>query len=158
MAFRRLSRSFGTLAPARERSEAVPPSSWSRSAPSTCTGSMNWLSAPTARLCASASACWNLVVNRSSLMAPPVNSTTWWKCGQMPTFSTRAPGGQGYTRNPSADATTMKFELEWRIGKYPITQEIGRGATSRVYLARDPFADRDVAIKVFFFEENVSEQ
>jgi tRNA A-37 threonylcarbamoyl transferase component Bud32 len=52
----------------------------------------------------------------------------------------------------------MKFELEWRIGKYPITQEIGRGATSRVYLGRDPFADRDVAIKVFFFEENVSEQ
>ena len=52
----------------------------------------------------------------------------------------------------------MKFELEWRIGKYPITREIGRGATSRVYLGRDPFADRDVAIKVFFFEENVSEQ
>jgi len=52
----------------------------------------------------------------------------------------------------------MKFELEWRIGKYPITQEIGRGATSRVYLGRDPFADREVAIKVFFFEESVSEQ
>jgi serine/threonine protein kinase len=52
----------------------------------------------------------------------------------------------------------MKFELEWRIGKYPIMQEIGRGATSRVYLGRDPFADREVAIKVFFFEENVSEQ
>ena len=52
----------------------------------------------------------------------------------------------------------MKFELEWRIGKYPIKQEIGRGATSRVYLGRDPFADRDVAIKVFFFEESVSEQ
>jgi len=52
----------------------------------------------------------------------------------------------------------MKFELEWRIGKYPIKQEIGRGATSRVYLGRDPFADRDVAIKVFFFEESVTEQ
>jgi serine/threonine protein kinase len=52
----------------------------------------------------------------------------------------------------------MKFELEWRIGKYPITREIGRGATSRVYLGRDPFANRDVAIKVFFFEENISEQ
>lgn len=52
----------------------------------------------------------------------------------------------------------MKFELDWRIGKYPITKEIGRGATSRVYLGRDPFANRDVAIKVFFFEENVSEQ
>jgi len=35
-----------------------------------------------------------------------------------------------------------------QIGKYPIVRELGRGATSRVYLARDPFADRDVAIKV----------
>ncbi len=35
-----------------------------------------------------------------------------------------------------------------RIGKYPIRREIGHGATSRVLLARDPFADRDVAIKV----------
>ena len=35
-----------------------------------------------------------------------------------------------------------------QIGKYPIIREIGRGATSRVYLGRDPFADREVAIKV----------
>ena len=42
----------------------------------------------------------------------------------------------------------MKFELQETIGKYPVIREIGSGATSRVYLARDPFADRDVAIKV----------
>jgi eukaryotic-like serine/threonine-protein kinase len=36
-----------------------------------------------------------------------------------------------------------------RIGKYPIVREIGQGATSRVYLARDSFARRDVAVKVF---------
>jgi eukaryotic-like serine/threonine-protein kinase len=35
-----------------------------------------------------------------------------------------------------------------RIGKFPIVRELGHGATSRVFLARDPFADRDVAIKV----------
>src|SRR5678816_4444079 len=29
---------------------------------------------------------------------------------------------------------------------------------SRVYLARDPFADRDVAIKVFLFDENINPQ
>jgi serine/threonine protein kinase len=57
-----------------------------------------------------------------------------------------------------AGASSLKFELEWRIGKYPIVREIGRGATSRVYLGRDPFADRDVAIKVFFFEDGLSEQ
>ena len=37
------------------------------------------------------------------------------------------------------------------IGKYPVVREIGSGATSRVFLARDPFAERDVAIKVFQF-------
>ena len=52
----------------------------------------------------------------------------------------------------------VKFELQEHIGKYPITREIGRGATSHVYLARDPFADRDVAIKVFVFDENMNEQ
>jgi len=53
---------------------------------------------------------------------------------------------------------SVKFELEEHIGKYPITREIGSGATSRVYLARDPFANRDVAIKVFLFDEHINEQ
>ncbi|MGH8729731.1 MAG: protein kinase domain-containing protein [Burkholderiales bacterium] len=40
-------------------------------------------------------------------------------------------------------------ETPSRIGKYPILRELGKGSTSRVYLARDPFAEREVAIKVF---------
>lgn len=35
------------------------------------------------------------------------------------------------------------------IGKYTILEELGRGATSSVYRARDSFAARDVAIKLF---------
>ena len=35
-----------------------------------------------------------------------------------------------------------------RLGKYEIDHEIGRGATSVVFLGRDPFANREVAIKV----------
>jgi tRNA A-37 threonylcarbamoyl transferase component Bud32 len=35
-----------------------------------------------------------------------------------------------------------------RVGKYPIQRELGRGASSRVYLGRDTFSNRDVAIKV----------
>jgi len=34
------------------------------------------------------------------------------------------------------------------IGKYPVLRELGRGATSRVYLAFDRFGERQVAIKV----------
>jgi eukaryotic-like serine/threonine-protein kinase len=48
----------------------------------------------------------------------------------------------------------VKFELQETIGKYPLTREIGSGATSRVYLARDPFAERDVAIKVMHFTKD----
>jgi serine/threonine protein kinase len=50
----------------------------------------------------------------------------------------------------------MKIEqpqAQQLIGKYPVIREIGRGATSRVYLARDPFAERDVAIKVLQFAQ-----
>ena len=35
-----------------------------------------------------------------------------------------------------------------RIGKYPLLRELGHGTTSRVFLGRDPFAGRKVAIKV----------
>ena len=57
--------------PARESSEAVPPSSWLSSASSRCCGSMYPLSAASAMLCASASACWNLVVSLSRRMDCP---------------------------------------------------------------------------------------
>jgi serine/threonine protein kinase len=43
--------------------------------------------------------------------------------------------------------------LPQQVGKYPVVREIGSGATSRVYLARDPFAERDVAIKVLEFQK-----
>ena len=52
----------------------------------------------------------------------------------------------------------MKFELQEHIGKYPVIREIGSGATSRVYLANDPFTEREVAIKVFMFDEKADPQ
>jgi len=42
----------------------------------------------------------------------------------------------------------MSEPIPEKVGKYPIIRQLGRGATSVVYLARDPFASRDVAIKV----------
>ena len=39
-----------------------------------------------------------------------------------------------------------------QIGKYQIVRELGRGATGKVYLAEDSFANRRVAIKVAFPE------
>lgn len=38
--------------------------------------------------------------------------------------------------------------LPQRIGKYEIRSKLGAGATSTVYLAHDPFKERDVAIKL----------
>jgi eukaryotic-like serine/threonine-protein kinase len=51
-----------------------------------------------------------------------------------------------------------KPEPQQAIGKYPVIREIGSGATSRVYLARDPFAERDVAIKVLQFAERADRE
>jgi hypothetical protein len=52
----------------------------------------------------------------------------------------------------------MRFELQEQLGKYPLIREIGSGATSSVYLARDPFTERDVAIKVFLFDKGTEAQ
>ena len=38
--------------------------------------------------------------------------------------------------------------LPERIGKYPVIKELGRGASSVVYLCNDPFYDRNVAVKL----------
>jgi len=60
---------------------------------------------------------------------------------------------------PSArNGAPGRFEPQIQLGKYPILREIGRGATSHVYLARDPFADREVAIKVFLFDQHADPQ
>jgi eukaryotic-like serine/threonine-protein kinase len=48
----------------------------------------------------------------------------------------------------------MKFELQEQLGKYPLIREIGSGATSCVYLAREPLNGREVAIKVFLFDKD----
>ena len=37
-----------------------------------------------------------------------------------------------------------------KIGKYQVARKLGEGATSEVYLCHDPFANREVAIKVVF--------
>ena len=42
----------------------------------------------------------------------------------------------------------MNNAIPTKIGKYPVSREIGHGATSRVFLGRDPFAKRDIAIKL----------
>ena len=43
-------------------------------------------------------------------------------------------------------------EIPQAIGKYPVMRRIGEGATSEVYLCRDSFNDREVAVKVVFPE------
>jgi serine/threonine protein kinase len=43
----------------------------------------------------------------------------------------------------------MTIKIPKQLGKYTIGKELGRGASGIVYLANDPFAHRDVAIKVY---------
>jgi curved DNA-binding protein CbpA len=44
--------------------------------------------------------------------------------------------------------TNQPADLPGRIGKYEIVSRVGRGAMGVVYHARDPFLERDVALKV----------
>ena len=37
-----------------------------------------------------------------------------------------------------------------QIGKYQLLRKLGEGATSEVFLCRDPFNSREVAVKVVF--------
>ena len=46
---------------------------------------------------------------------------------------------------------TERTKLE-TVGKYPVVRKLGEGATSEVYLCRDPFNNRDVAVKVAYPE------
>lgn len=52
----------------------------------------------------------------------------------------------------------MRLQPGQQLGKYPILREIGKGATSRVYLARDPLTELEVAIKVFLFDRHAEPQ
>ncbi len=49
---------------------------------------------------------------------------------------------------PTVPASGTPASLPKRIGKYEVVRVLGEGATSRVYLCRDNFAKRDVAVKV----------
>jgi eukaryotic-like serine/threonine-protein kinase len=52
----------------------------------------------------------------------------------------------------------MFTDLQERIGKYTVLREIGNGASAIVYLADDPFNQRQVAIKVANFEGRYTEE
>ena len=43
-----------------------------------------------------------------------------------------------------------------KIGKYVIINKIGKGSTGTVFLSHDPYYRRDVAIKVYNIEEDLS--
>ena len=45
-----------------------------------------------------------------------------------------------------------------RIGRFEILRELGRGAQSVVYLARDPHLEREVAIKTLHFSRPDAEK
>ena len=47
-----------------------------------------------------------------------------------------------------ASENALTHRMIQKIGKYQILKELGKGATSAVYLGLDPFANRKVAIKV----------
>jgi eukaryotic-like serine/threonine-protein kinase len=54
--------------------------------------------------------------------------------------------------NEVGTKTVPQLTATRKIGKYEVIKELGRGATSVVYKAYDPFQNREVAVKVVFPE------
>lgn len=74
-------------------------------------------------------------------------------------FGPQPPGQDGANAvNQSAIMDTRNTtDIRSKVGKYTLLGEIGRGATSRVYRGKDPFAGREVAIKIVRPEPGVDE-
>ena len=53
---------------------------------------------------------------------------------------------------PAPDSVSPQPAARERIGKFPVVRKLGEGPASEVYLCRDPFNDRDVAVKLIFPE------
>ncbi|RMG10886.1 MAG: serine/threonine protein kinase [Planctomycetota bacterium] len=51
-------------------------------------------------------------------------------------------------RSGLLDPGELRADTAWRIGRYEVRGPLGRGATSEVFLARDPLLDRLVALKL----------
>ena len=50
----------------------------------------------------------------------------------------------------------MAVETARKLGKYTLDRELGRGSTGIIYLGHDPYAQRKVAIKIYFPETAVN--
>ena len=59
---------------------------------------------------------------------------------------------------PVAASKRGARDVPERIGKYVIINEVGQGSTGRVFLSHDPYYGRDVAIKLYNFENEEDEQ
>ena len=46
----------------------------------------------------------------------------------------------------------LQMNIPEQLGKYEIKEQVGRGSMGIVYKGYDPFADRDVAVKVALSE------
>lgn len=67
--------------------------------------------------------------------------------------STRPLKDEEHAANATRDS-----KMPPRLGKYRLKKELGRGSSGMVYLGKDPFEDRDVAIKVYFADDELSPQ
>ncbi|MBI2893122.1 MAG: protein kinase [Deltaproteobacteria bacterium] len=70
--------------------------------------------------------------------------------GELRRVDPTAPADVGALLDESGPAKPSEAdETRWLAGRYKVEKVLGGGSVGRVYLARDGFYDRDVAIKVF---------
>lgn len=57
--------------------------------------------------------------------------------------------------NPPAAPPASPEPMPGKLGKYTLQRELGRGSSGTVYLGHDPFEDREVAIKVYYRDDQL---
>lgn len=70
----------------------------------------------------------------------------------MDKLGSTAPLAEG-DRVPAAPP--VQGPMPVKLGKYTLQREVGRGSSGTVFLAHDPFEDREVAIKVYYRDDEL---
>ena len=55
----------------------------------------------------------------------------------------------------AGEAAPAQGPMPAKLGKYRLERELGRGSSGTVYLGHDPFEDREVAIKVYYRDDQL---
>ncbi|MDX1454492.1 MAG: serine/threonine-protein kinase [Gammaproteobacteria bacterium] len=90
------------------------------------------------------------MADRKTRPMEPSQKTSPMQAGTQPMPEGQAPQAAAGKKAPT--------RMPKKLGKYRLKKELGRGSSGMVYLGKDPFEDREVAIKIYYGDDELSPQ